>query len=432
MKISISRMRWAILALGALLVARRGAAAQQGGADARWDAYLGCWQPVGAPDGARTSLLCIVPGADASAADLVTVTDGRETAREHLDATGRHVANVRDGCKGWESGDWSADGERLYLHADFTCANGARQRSTALLALDANGDLLDVQGLESGKNTGVRVARYREATDPGPLPPDVANAVGARTMAVDAARVAAAAPLTTDNVIEASSHLNKLVVEAWLANRGDRMAVNGHELETLARGGVPGDVIDVMVALAYPDKFAVNPAVGGEGGAYGGAVAAAPLKGVVGADTARARPCVYSAYAWGYDSCGYDGWAYGYGAYGPSPWGYNPLWYGAYGPAYGYGYGYGYGGYGYGGWYGQPVVVVVKNGGTGSHGRVIKGRGYVSGQPATGNSGARIPAEPSGSASVGGASGNSGSASGSSGSASGGRTAHRRGGGGTR
>ncbi len=434
--------RWAAVAAaffagGLLLVPVARASAQATSVDSRWDAFLGCWEPAGAPSGAKPSLLCVVPAQGASAADLVTVTDGKEVAREHIDATGQRVANTRDGCSGWESAQWARDDERVYLHADYTCAGGRRQQSTALIALSANGDLMDVQGLKAGKNDGVRVTEYREAVDPGSLPSDIAAAIGDRTMAVDAARVAASAPVTTDNVIDASAHVDAPVVEAWLANRGEQMAVDAKQLEALADAGVPSDVVDVMVALTYPQKFAVNPAIAGGAGQYGDAVAPSRLKGVVGSSAADSvgRPiCPYSAYGWDYGTaCQYSPWTYGYGYY-PSPyWGYSPFspYYG-YDPYFGYAggyYGYGFG-YGYGGWYGgQSVVVVTNNGQNSSHGRVVKGRGYVQGNPPpmSGSSGQRAPSQSTRSAS---GSSSAGSASSGSSSGSSGRTAHRSGGGG--
>ncbi len=439
MKNRMHRSRLAALAAaltaGLLLVPSARAVAQGAPSDARWNAFVGCWEPAGAPVGANASLLCVVPASGTSAVDLVTVTDGKETAREHIDATGAHVASTHDGCQGWESAVWSPDGERVYLRADHTCAGGVRQQSTALIAMSADGDLLDVQGLKAGRNTGVRVTTYREVPDPGELPADVASALQARGMAVDAARVAAAAPVSTANVIEASKQLDAPVVEAWLANRGEQMSVDANDLEALAKGGVPGDVIDVMVALTYPDRFALAPAAGGANGQYGTGVAPSELKGVAGQTQARDRQrpiCPYSAFGWDYGTeCMYSPWTYGYSPYGYGPYGYgtygyygyNPYYYGYAGPGYGYGYG-------YGGWYTpQPVVIVQNPGATDSHGKVVKGRGYVGRGTASGSSGrtqSSAPARSSGSSSSGG----SASSGSSSGSSSSGRTAHRRGGGG--
>lgn len=441
------------LAMGGALLAGllfsaplRSAQAQGAPTDARWDAFLGCWQPINASGAATSSLMCVVP-AGASAADIVTVTNGKEVSREHVDANGRHVAATRDGCTGWNAAEWSRDDERVFIRSAYTCAGGQLQQSTGVLALTAAGELLNVQGLSSGKHVGVRVLHYREAPNPGALPSDISAALGSRTMAVDAARVAASAPVTIDDIIEASSQVSAPVAEAWLANSGQQHSVDAKQLEVMANAGVPDSVIDMVVALSYPRKFTVRGAYAGEPGPYGNAVASAPLRGVADTAATQPRPCTYSMYDWGYDSCGFSPWGYGYSPYyGP----YSPYWYGSYygygyGPAYGYGYGYGYGGYG--GWYGgTPVIVVQGNNSSASHGHYVKGRGYV--YSGGGTAGTAVPR---GSYNGGGsAAASRGSSAGSSpppirtahpvntggGGGGGGsapvRTAHRRGGGGGR
>jgi hypothetical protein len=413
----------AVVAAGAALLPAHALRAQGASADGRWDAWVGCWVPSGAPTGADVSMLCIVPSVGVSAVDLVTVADGKEVSREHVDASGRVVNNTRDGCNGWERADWSRDEQRVYLHADYTCGNGRRQVSTALLGMSATGEMLDIQGLSAGKNSGVRVTRYRAASDLAGVPADLAAAVGTRSMATDAARVAASAPLRTDDVIEASAHVDAPVVEAWLANHDDRISVDAQDLVAMANAGVPGDVTDVMVALSNPDRFAVNPALTGAASGYADGVAPNRLNGVVGstADTTRRATCPYSAYGWDYgNQCAYSTW-YGYSPYGPYG-GYGYGSYYGYGPAYGYGYGYG----AYGGWYGggAPVIVIQNpdNNSTSGHGHVVKGRGYVSGQGApSGASGQRGASQSSAPAGGAGSSGSAGS--------SGGRTAHKSGGG---
>ncbi|OYV72235.1 MAG: hypothetical protein B7Z72_05205, partial [Gemmatimonadetes bacterium 21-71-4] len=263
-----------LLMAGAGLVLAAGSAAGQHPtrADARWDAWLGCWQPAGAPSGAKTPLMCVVPASGHSAVDLLTVAGGKVTAREHIDANGERVADTRQGCTGWQSAQWSRDHERVYLHADYTCDNGVHRASTSLIAMSNDGEFMDVQGLQAGKKGGVRVLTYREAQNPGPLPPEVANAIGDRAMAVEAGRVAASAPLRASDIAEASQRLDAPVVEAWLVNRGGEMTVSAKELEDLANAGVPGRITDIMVALAYPQRYALRP--GGPEGA--GQYASAP------------------------------------------------------------------------------------------------------------------------------------------------------------
>ncbi len=418
-------------ALMAMLAAPVGA--QQARLDGRWDAWLGCWEPAAAPEGARPPLMCVVP-AGAAAVDIVTVTGGKETAREHIVANDTQLPDTRDGCTGWRSAAWSRDGERVYLHSNYSCDNGVRRSSTGLIAMSADGQWLDVQGVAAGRNTGVRVLVYREATDPGLLPAEIASAVGDRAMAVAAARVADAAPLNTDDIIEASDHLDAPVVEAWLVNRDEQMTVNAGQLQTLAAAGVPGGVTDVIVALANPNRFSVRTSDAGAAPAPANR-AGASASGAA----ANLPPCPYSAYGW--DAAGGCTYApyYGYGAWGYSPYAYCSPYavyscdmygmYGAYGYPYaGYGYGYGFGFGGYGGFYpgGQPVVIVNTPSTPNGNGSLVKGRGYVNGN-GSGTGGAHPSSSQAGSA---GSSGASQSAGSSSAGSSGGRTAHRGGGGG--
>ena len=415
------------LLAAALFVLAAGSAGAQGAprAGASWDAWLGCWEPAGAPTGTKVPLMCVVPASGYSAVDILTVADGKVTAREHIDANGERVADRRDGCDGWQSAQWSRDRDRVYLHSEYTCENGVRRSSTSLIAMSADGEWMDVQGLQAGKKGGVRVLVYREAHNPGPLPPEAANAIGDRVMAVEAGRVAASAPVDASAIAEASKRLDAPVVEAWLVNRGGEVTVSARELEQLANAGVPGSVTDVLVALAYPNKFALRPG-GTAQGQYADAPSPTALAGTV--DTTSQRPCPYSAYAWDYyGRCAYSPYAvapWGYGYY--SPYGFNSP-YSYYSP-YGYYGGWNGFGYGYGGWYGygQPIVIVQKGNGTpGSNGKLVKGRGYVSGGSSGGAAGRYQPSGPppsQGAASAG--------SSSNAGSSSSGRTAHRTGGGG--
>ncbi len=441
-----------LLAVGALVVlaaAPMPAAAQEvANPGARWDAWLGCWEGAQTPVGVKTPLMCVVPSTGYSAVDILTVTDGKITAREHIDASGEHIKDSRDGCTGWQSAQWSRDNERVYLRADYVCENGVHRDATSLIAMTADGDWMEVQGLQAAQKGGVRVLEYKLATNPGPLPPEIDKAIGDRSLAIQAGRVAASAPLNVADIAEASQHLDSAVVQAWLVDRGGQMKVTGKELVQLANAGVPGSVTDVLVALANPNKFAFQAGSHAAQGQYGEAPSATALAGTV--DTTSQRLCPYSAYAWNfYGQCAYSPYAY-------MPWGYNPAWgydpynyyglnsyYGGwYGPYSGYGYGYGYG---YGGWYPfgytQPVVIVPNNGTSNpsGHGRLVYGRGYVQGNAGSGSSGNYVPSSNAyGGRTAHQTGGNyspppsASSGSSNAGSSSSGRTAHRTGGGGGR
>lgn len=347
-----------LLASGAMA-----AQAQEAQSDPRWRAWLGCWepaQPVAVPE---AHYVCVIPAAAVSAVDVVSVVDGQITARERIVADGEARPSSRDDCTGTETSQWSGDGRRVYLRADHRCAGDLRRRSSGLLAISPEGDWLDVQSLGIGWHAGVRVLRYREVRNLAGVPDEVAAALQGLDRSRGAWRAAAAAPIGTAEVVDASRHADAAVVEAWLAERGEGFALDRRRLVELAEAGVPDLVIDMMVALSYPGVFTVHrPSL--RDGQRLAEVGRQPREADDAERRAAPHPYGYGTYGWDY-----------YGPFWYSPYGWGP--YGAFGP-------YGYRGY-YGGWYwdGGPAVIVVRDGVLGGtarqHGRVVSGRGYTQG-----------------------------------------------------
>jgi hypothetical protein len=331
-------------------------------------------------------MVCVTPAAGTSAVTIASIAGGKVTGRELVQADAQDHAVSRDGCTGTESAQWSTEGTRVYLRSQFACSGSTARSSSTLMAMLADGNWINVQGVSSGGNRGVRVVQYRAVTDLRGVPADIKAELPSGALAAETARIAAGAPVSVPDVIDASHHVDASVVQAWLAARQQRLDVDAQQLEQLADAKVPDNVIDLMVALSYPKVFAVNPPAGAGVGEFtpgggGGGEGYASLRGVEGISTNAAQqapagcsPYSYSPYGfspWGmYDPCAFYLW----NTYGM----YSPYMYSPYGYYNGLGYGYGYG---YGGWYGggQPVVIVVK--GTQEapppHGRVVKGQGYT-------------------------------------------------------
>jgi len=333
-----------------------------------WEAWIGCWDLVprmsasGASASERSDRVCVLPTENPSAVDLVSVVGDSVTARQRLDGTADKRAMQQGDCTGVES--VQATGARVYLRTSMRCG-GEDRLVNSVMAMSSDGDWLDVRGVAFGSNVGVRASRYREAPASARLPADVAAALRGRPRGIHPARLAASGPVQLSDVVEASRFLEVGVLQTWLAERGQGFGLDAQRLLTLESAGVAPSVIDVMVALSYPDVFALDrtrlgdppPDTQGEvrGGDFGG------------------------------------------GGYYDDGFGYDP---------YGYGYGRGYG------WYSgrRPIVVVQRPAGDGDaeHGKVVKGRGYVSGGR---NDSAGSGSAKSGDASKGSSSGSAGRAS---------------------
>jgi hypothetical protein len=329
---------------------------------------------------------------EGSGVELVTWAGGEVISTEIIQADGMPRQSEREGCSGMEEADFSAMGGRVYLKADYVCEGGERRAATGLMAMLNPMEWLDVKVVQAAGQKVPWTLRYRLARASRVAETGMENVVAPRAMAVKGARIAASRKIMVDDIVEAVGKVDAEAVEALIVERGDPLDVNADVLLALSDAGVSESVIDLVVAVSYPDRFAVKP---------GSVEQIRPERTGYAYPGAYGRPYRYSFW----NPYFYDPFYSGYGYYG--------------------GYG-GYYGYGYGGGYYRPTTVVVqpRPSGPSQRGRVVKGRGYTrTGSGYTGSSGgSRSPS--SGRVTSSGGTSRSGSAR------STGRTAKPRGGGG--
>lgn len=404
-------------------------------ADFRWQAWVGCWAPVAGQNGmprelggTSTARVCVTPAKGTSAVEIVTVVSGKVVDRTRIEADGAPHPISRDGCTGAELARWAATGIRLYMSTTMTCSGGVERKGNAVLAFTQRYEWLDVRGMSSREASGVSVARYSAVDDSTGIPADIRALVGMRLPATNNAMLAASAPMTLADIADVANFADSGVTATWLTERtqGVKVSVNAKQLVMLADQGVPPSVIDVVVAIANPEEFVLNPnSREAEFKAGGQRVTSGALSS---SNIMYVYPGAYG-YPFGFDY-GFSPYSL-YGGYNPY-YGYSGYGYGSYG--YGYGsYGYGRGYYNpYGGYYpGSQPIIVVNRGDTGGtapeHGRVVKGRGYSSPSGGSSSGGGGSSSSSSGSSgSSSSSAGGSSSSTGSSSSAGGDRTAVKK------
>ncbi|MDB4914484.1 MAG: hypothetical protein JWM95_2128 [Gemmatimonadetes bacterium] len=359
----VVRTGLAAIAAAALVTLAPVAGAQQAGTGPRWQGWIGCWSPIApaAEDVNITAtpvsslLVCITPTADQGVVDVATVSGGKVTSTEKIDASGRTTTIDSKGCQGTQRAQWSGDERRVFLRATATC-DGMKSTTSGILSMTTGGDWIDVRGVSAGDGEVVRVTRYRDAGIPSAIPAEIASALSGRVMASERARIAAGAPIAAKSVIEATKLADSSVVSAWVLERGQRFGLTADALMNLADGGVPSNVTDAMIAVSNPQAFRV--------------ARADDQRDMSRADRAYGRR--YPVYL----EPGYYPWA----------WGYSPYAYGGYYDYYGYPsyYGGGYSRYGYGPYaYGGPPIVIVNGSNSGGRGQAVKGRGYTQTEPSS-------------------------------------------------
>ena len=238
---------------------------QVAAADARWAPWVGCWQPSALDPitqnltpNKSAPIVCLAPAGGNAMVDLITVTDSTVGTPERVDANGARREVGRDGCTGWETAEFSPDAKRIYLKTEHKCTGNRTRTSTGIMSITPTGQWLDVQGVRVDSRSAVRVVRYGRVPVPATLSAEMRSALEHGGMATSLAVMAASDSIRVADVVEATKRVDGLVVQTWLAQRGQGFSLDAKRLSQLADAKVPSNVIDVMVALSYPQLFAVN------------------------------------------------------------------------------------------------------------------------------------------------------------------------------
>ncbi len=349
------------LTLLAVILVSVPAAAQSTG-DARWAPWVGCWDLLTdasrdasqstrprdrlrprsqADEGPR---VCVTPSADGGAT-FQTTTPGQASSEQRMVPNAVEQPLTQTDCRGTQRAEWSQDGLRLFARANVTCSGDEGPRSVAGITLLApDGTWLDIQSVQVASRESVRVRRYRrQAGAPGSPRPSVA-----------------ASRLTLDDVKEAIGKVPPRALEAALVETNAGFDLRGRDLVDLDEAGVPDSVVDLIVALSYPERFVVERTARADAGPV-------PfMYGVTGAGSAFSSPL------W-WDDFGFYSSAYGY----YSPYYYSPL---------GYSYSRGFDPRFLNGGYFYPIGIGDGGGGVADPqpsgaGRVVDGQGYTRVRP---------------------------------------------------
>lgn len=332
-------------------------------ADGRWLAWTGCWETSG--ELADGSMLCVRPVPDG--VEMLTIEGAEVVSTEVVRADGLPHPIEQEGCSGSRVADFGTEGRRIYVEEEYVC-DGLAQRSTGMIAMISPTEWIDIRAAETDGEAATWVRSYRIASPEAAEEAGFAGLNVGREIPVRMAR-ARAASADLGDVMEASSRAHPDVVSAWLVESGERFDVSADRLVELADAGVPPEVIDVVVASSFPDRFVLGDERPEE--------RVAERRGSLG---------------------------YGY---------HDPYFYGRWGFRYGYDSFYSpYYSFGYYRPYRRSVIIVRERdpnpggGGSFGRGRVVKGQGYTRGS--SGSSGGSAVRGSTGSSSRGGSTGSTG------------------------
>ena len=240
------------LVLTTLLAAALVPAAYATQPDDAWLGWVGCWRAEG--DSSERSL-CIVP--DGDGVRMITLNAGKVEAESRIVANGQARAITQEGCTGTETARWSADRKRVFLTANLNCGNNVARNVSGIFAMLPGSQWASIQSIQTAENKRLHTVRYTEAS-PSNLPEEIARSFRDNRLARETVRLGATAALDLDDIKEAVKLADVTVVEGWLTTTGQEFDLDAKTLIELADAGVPPSVIDVLVAISNPGRFAVR------------------------------------------------------------------------------------------------------------------------------------------------------------------------------
>ncbi len=225
--------------------------------DARWSAWIGSWRliPDDAADkknGAADSqyILDIRPGSDKRSVVMKGIQNDAVLFDQEIAVDGSRQPIEDESCKGWHKYSWSDTGKRLLFESESECADRLKRKISGISFFNDPGEWADIQLLSSGEDRVVTIRRYRQA--------DGDSAAAVRGRRFNTAQIIAGTNFSIDEIIELTGKMPPEAIEAALVEMQKPFKINGKALERLADSGVAPQVIDLMVALSFPDKFTVE------------------------------------------------------------------------------------------------------------------------------------------------------------------------------
>ena len=223
--------------------------------DSRWLPWLGCWQSTAERQVSEAGRVCVVPAGEPNAVAVIVVTADGPLPERLIVADGTLRPFDEAACTGQRRTEWGRDAHTLYTSGDLTCTGEPQQTLSGLSLFTKGSTWLDIHvGSAPGRET-VQIRRYTRTSVPAFVGDRLPLELLVRAVAASESRVR---PIALADVVEASGKIVPRAVEAAIVETNTVIPINRQTLMALDEGAVSKNVIDLMVALAYPSRFDVN------------------------------------------------------------------------------------------------------------------------------------------------------------------------------
>ncbi len=189
---------------------------------------------------------------DGKGLEISRKVSNQPDVKELLVPDGARRPIAESNCTGWQTSRLVPDAGLIISSSEMNCRDTGLLATTNVKMILAADRMADVLALKTAGQTRLAVRRLAFEKD---LPAEN-DAQPAFVSIVD--RMALAEPWKMDTLIQLSKAIEPQVLEAVILEKKVRMDLNADSLRDMKSAKMPKGAIDLIVALAYPDKFHIE------------------------------------------------------------------------------------------------------------------------------------------------------------------------------
>jgi hypothetical protein len=155
-------------------------------------------------------------------------------------------------CSGWQSTKQFPETGLLIGTSDMNCKESGPYSTLNLRMILAADQMVDILAIKASGQTRLAIRRLS-------LDREISSTEDLKSsLAAIASRTALSAPWSVNHIIELSKMVDTPVLQAAILEKNVQLKLDSKFLKQLQSAKLPKEAIDLLVALAFPDKFDIE------------------------------------------------------------------------------------------------------------------------------------------------------------------------------
>jgi hypothetical protein len=227
------------------------------GKDPSLTAWFGVWtitddHPSAATDSNQRNTVEIRPTSDRKGLNITRKNPSQPDVFDVVIPDGTKKPLNAQNCTGWKTYQWLPAAGSIVGFSETTCKDSGTFATSTLMMFVDNDQMVEVLSVKSAGRAGVAVRHLRYEQYLAPVPDSQPPWVAVEQ------RISLAAPWTFEAIIQLSKSVEAAMLEAAMIEKKVRLNLTAGSLKQMQAAKVPKEIIDLTVALTFPDQFHIE------------------------------------------------------------------------------------------------------------------------------------------------------------------------------